>query len=331
MEVVAVKRLLLIPLLGIFFIAYPFIKPPEDKPFVSQSAPTLAQLNKTISKAQTYYEGLYVDLGSEGAVVAEYYPKIKYTMRHATIGAYYYYDYIGDASRSAKLGKVIKENGFNPDYDQHSFIWKYYTNAPTDIIYTSTVYRDCSVKLPHFTSIAPYRSKVCSLGNLGVNAYILSSKLDSFSPMVNTLQEIEQNKKVDTTEFEKRFNSLGFGIPVCMINSCSSTASTIRSAHFGELALRLNKRQYADTTAHYLVKAQNKDGAIYTSYDKDGKRKSGKSAAYLLVDLFLNEKSGYKGDIVTNAETMNNALAFLMHYRCDKYGVGCANDVLISR
>jgi hypothetical protein len=306
-----------------FLLMSSYILPQKVKPLYAQKPPTLRELNSVISKAQGYYDGLYVDLGKNGAVMSEYYPKIKYTMRHATIGGYYYYLYTGNATRSAQLKKTILTHGFNPDFDQHSFIWKNSTLAPENIVYTTESYRDCEVTLPKYNDIKPYRSKVCILGKHSAHLYIAVSQLDTFTPMIDTLVKWESGKTSDTTLFENRFTRLGFGIPISTFNKCDHSASLIRSAHFGEIVLRSGKMQYADTIAHYMIKAQNKSGAFYTTYAKDGTRTLDKSLAYKVLDILFNDREAYKGDIVTNAETMNNALAFLLHYRCQRYNEGC--------
>jgi hypothetical protein len=311
----------LIPSVGLLLI---YLGLPDPVAFKQQSPVSLQQLNSTITKAQKYYEGLYVDLGKDGAVVAEYYPKIKYTVRHATIGGIYYYEYIGDKKKSSKLRQFALKNGFSPIQDEHSFIWTKTSMAPKGIVYSSKTYHDCFVTLPTFDKITPYRSKVCSLGSFGVQLYIASTRLDTFVPMIDMLERIEQGEKTpDTKHLQERYNRLGFGIPVCTPLNCSSTSSTIRTAQFGELQLRTGNKKYADSVATALVKAQDKNGAIYISYDSAGNRKEDKSILYHILDKLFNDKSAYKGSIATNAETMNDSLAFLMHYRCEKYGVKC--------
>lgn len=299
----------------------------------SSKKPTLDELNNSIAKAQTYYEGLYVDEGKQGAVMAEYYPKINYTVRHATIGGYYYYNFIGDSTRSAKLLYFIKHNGFNIQNDQHSFMWTQTTDINTENVDSAKNYHDCYTKLPKFKNLVPYRSKVCILGGLSVQTYLLLSRFDTFVPLVNTLIEFEKNgyvQKNDLEKYEKNFDRLGFGISMCSPFSCSKTASTIRTATFGQIALDLNLTKYADTTAFYLVHAQNKQGAIYTSYDKNAHFKDDKSSIYVVIDMFFNDKNAYHGAIYTNAETMNDALAFLMNYRCKVYNTGCFNNKNIA-
>lgn len=287
------------------------------------SPPSLKDLTASISKAQAYYEGLYKPFPNNTGVVIEYYTngKTVYTVRHGVIGGIFYYDYIHQATQSAALKKFALANGFNPSIDDHSFIWTKTSSAPEGIVYTADEYQDCRVSLPSYRNISPYHSKVCKTGLFGISLYLLFSRLDPLLPIENTLQKLELGKKVDSTRFEQLYNDLGFGIPMCSPLGCSSVASTIRTAQFGELELRLHKTAYASAVAANLLKAQDKNGAIYISYDKKGKLDSKISFAYKFLDMFLNDKPLYRGYIPSNAETMNDSLAFLMHYRCQEYKV----------
>lgn len=293
--------------------------------FVPAKSPTLQQLDSSISKAQTYYEGLYRQLGTNGSVVIEYYTpgKTVYTVRHGVIGGIFYYAYTHNATRAAELKKLALSNGFQPYNDDHSFIWTKTNHAPLGIVYTSKEYQDCKISLPHTKAISPYHSKVCKAGQMGIYGYLLLSRIDSLLPIENALQEVEAKKKVDSSPYEKQYNNLGFGIPMCSPLGCSDNASTIRTAQFGELEMRLHKMNYASSVAANLLKAQDKNGAIYISYDKNGKLDSKTSFAYTVLDMFLNDKPLYHGYIPSNAETMNDSLAFLMQYRCQVYKKGC--------
>lgn len=279
--------------------------------------PTFDQLNQGIIKAENYYNGLYRPLNKSMAVMIEYYMtnKADYTVRHGVIGGYYYYKYIGDVDKSTKLQNLITTYGFIPSFDDHSFIWTQTNNAPLGIVYSLKDYNDCFVSLPSSRTIFPYHSKVCKLGKLGMQLYFLFSHFDTLSPIETTLQAQEQGYKVNTSSFEKKFDTLGFGMPICTPLGCGTMASTIRTAQFGVLEMRTGHMQYADAVASSLLAAQDKQGAIYISYDKNGHYKNEQSIFYKLIDLFFNDKPIYKGFIPSNAETMNDVLAFLLQYR----------------
>lgn len=318
------KALALIPLLLVGILALAHID--KKYSFKPQDPPSLERLEDAITKAQTYYEGLYEGSGNAGAVMAEYYPKINYTVRHATIGGYYYFRTTGNNMKANDLELFIKNNGFDKELDEHSFIWRTKTESKELTGYTAKSYHDCQINLRPFVDLQPYHSKVCKLGKVGVNAYILASRFDTFVPLVQTLQTMSLGNKPDAkvvADFENKYNQLGFGMPMCTPLGCSDVASTIRTATFGEMELRLGNMKYADSVATSLLKSQNTDGAVYISYDKGGNLKVNKPFVYTMLDALLNEKPVSHGFIPTNSETMADVLAFLFHYRCQKYGVAC--------
>lgn len=281
------------------------------------SMPTFTQLDQGIDKAEKYYSGLYHPLNKSMSVVTEYYTNKQsdYTVRHGVIGGYYYYKYIGNVDKSTKLQNLITTYGFIPSYDDHSFIWTKTNTAPLGIVYDLKDYTDCFVTLPSNNTINPYHSKVCKLGKLGMKLYFFFSHFDTLSPIETMIQTQEQGGKVNTSNFEKKFDTLGFGIPICTPLGCGDIASTIRTAQFGVLELRTNHMQYADAVASSLLSAEDKNGSIYISYDKDGHYKNEQSIFYKIINILFNDKPIYKGFIPTNAETMNDALAFLLQYR----------------
>lgn len=283
--------------------------------------PTIKQLDSAIAKAEKYYEGLYRPLGNNMAVMAEYYtPKtVDYTVRHGVIGGYYYFSYLHEATKAAKLKNLIDSYGFTPSYDDHSFIWTKINNAPIGVTYSSKAYHDCFVSLPHALTISPYHSKVCKLGEFGMQIYFFFSHFDPLSGIETALQTLEHKKEVNITNYEKLFDTLGYGIPICTPLGCQDEASTIRTAQFGVLALRKNEMKYADKVAFYLLKAQRKDGAVYIAYDKNGGQVNDRSLIYKIINLFFSDKSLSNKPIPTNAETMNDVLAFLLQYRQARY------------
>lgn len=304
--------------LFLLFIFLLFAQPVE-------AAPDKKTVNTAIEKAQKYYEGLYVDLGDKGAVIKEFYttsPKSKYTVRHGVIGGVYYYAYIGDTEKAAKLLKFAQDHGFNVDDDLHSFIWKQQADKTVDL-YSDAPYKDCFVDLPEVKNVMPHKSKVCKLGDAGRFVYREISKRDTLVPQIEQLQNLATGKKVDdklVKELEKKFDEVG-GIPMCVMNNCQDTASAIRTATFGELQLRLGNMEYADKAAEALLRAQDKNGAIYHSFDKNGKLRTDKTWIYQMINKILAENPIFKGYIPTNAESMNDILAFLAHWRCAKFGI----------
>lgn len=291
---------------------------------VFASPPSLSDLNSSITKAQAYYEGLYADT-PQGAVINEYYssPMHLYTIRHGGAGAMFYYSYTHNASRSAELAKFLVGFKIDPNNDLHSYIWKM-TDSGKEDLYSLAPYYDCTITLPIIGDELPYRSKVCKLGTGGELAYITMTKMDTLVPTIQQLERIEAGKKADKgvlKDLETKYNNLGFGMPMCLLFYCSSSASTIRTAEFGVLEMRLHNMSYADEVANQLLKAQDPNGAVYLAYDKNGQLVDIRNMAYTEIDKILNDEPIYATYIPTNAETMNDVLAFLLQYRCVKYSI----------
>lgn len=284
------------------------------------------EVNKAIEKAEKYYEGLYVDVGERGAVVKEFYssPKSKYTVRHGVIGGMYYYEHKGEKEKAAKLRKFAVDHGFTPEDDIHSHIWRKKSTEKPEDLYSDKAYKDCFVKLPEMGNLIPHQSKVCRLGTVGRTAYKEISKRDTLIPAIEQLQRIESGKKVDekiVKDLEEKFDELGNGVPMCFMDYCQDASSAIRTATFGELQLRLGNMKYADKAALALLKAQDKNGAIYFSYDKNGRLKADKTWIYLMISKMLADNPIFHGYVPTNAESMADILAFLSHWRCAKFGI----------
>jgi hypothetical protein len=148
-------------------------------------------------------------------------------------------------------------------------------------------------------------------------------------------------------ELERRFDRLGFGIPRCTPLGCDrERASALRTFTFGMLETvlgygggELHRRAYADAVAHLAVAVQiGQDGVVrsadraayrpalrggflsYWDRDRHYLRPSGITQA--VVDRF-NMPPEYLGLKPTDSETSFDAYAFLVQYRCARYGAGC--------
>jgi len=311
------KNLLII--LSVLFLTLLIVKP------VDAAAPTKQQMKGSIAKAEKYYEGLYQSVGDGKAVINEYYSNLKhtYTIRHGIMGGIYFYQYIGDSKKENALKNFIAQYNLNSSNDLHSYIWKE-TDKGQENLYSEQPYYDCGLTLPIIGDEFPYHSKVCKLGTAGEDFYITATKEDTLVPTIVQIQALEAGTAVDmsiVTDLQNKYNNLGFGMPICYMSMCANVASTIRTAEFGDLELRLGNMNYADKVASQLIKAQNDQGAVYFSYDRDGHLKDNKPFVYDLIDAALNDQPVYSGYIPTNAETMNDVLAFLLRYDCAKYNV----------
>lgn len=271
----------------------------------------------------------------------------RYTVRHATQTGISYYKATYQPVQENALLKYTESFGLPFGYDLHSVIWGDSAGWPTNFVYNTNVYYDCYIQFPTYQFAYAYKSKVCSLPD-GPNIYVALSKTDSLVPTQAAIQNVERGQIGQAVEedqsLEQEFDKAGFGLSTCPKISilppwwCSyNEESTIRTATFGVLELKLGHTQYADKVASLLVQhqVQNGDvslptgqifrplqtGAIPLAWNRQGQFVSGESTVYKIVGWFLNMHPEYLGPIPTNAETQADGLAFLLQYRCQKYNV----------
>lgn len=304
----------------LFLLVVTFLFVPQKAHAISQS-----ELEKAIHKAEVYYESFYHSVGNNMAVVNEYdsAPQAYYTMRHGVSGGIFYYMQTGQFAKAQALTNFARSLGVNPNDDLHSYIWKN-KETGTENLFSAQPYYDCYTNMPQIGNELPYHSKVCKFGSLGLAAYTTITRFDPLLITIQQLQNIESGKKVDhkaVLGLQADYQKVGNGMPMCIGPYCSQNASAIRTAEYGELQLRLGNMQEADKVVSDLVKAQNPQGAVFIAYDKKGNLVDPKNAAYTLLDKLYEDKSIFQGSIPSNAETLNDVLAFLLHYLCQKYHV----------
>ena len=279
-------------------------------------APTLEELNQAIKAGQGYYESLYRDLG-EYALIVKYRsnPKFTYTIRHGAIGGYHYFNRIGETEKSDKLKAFINSVGLDAYRDPHALMWRSF--EPNGGFFDIYSYDDCYRELPDFQNIYAYTSKVCRVGESGRSLFLYLISFDPFSKLIDIL--IDPN--LDTKEVTDLYFNTGNGIPMCTPFWCSSNASAYRTAIFGEVKLRAGNKLVAGSVARNLLDVQGEDGEFFINYTRDNELITGLPWYYKVINLILGDRPIYNGLIPTNAETMNDVLAFLLNYRCDVYGV----------
>jgi hypothetical protein len=153
---------------------------------------------------------------------------------------------------------------------------------------------------------------------------------------------------------EQAFDRLGFGIPRCSPVGCDrGRASGLRTFAFGALETllgygygELDRRAYADTAARLAVSIQVGDdalvrsgarevayrpplrGGFYTYWNRQLRFDRPDGVVQGTVDR-LGMPPEYLGLVAADSETTFDAWAFLVLYRCVKYGAGCPpEDVL---
>ena len=151
---------------------------------------------------------------------------------------------------------------------------------------------------------------------------------------------------------EERFRD-EVGIGSCLPGSCTTdNSSTLRTAVFGLLETELGftygddvARGYADAVVDDLLEVQvqpdglvpslhlgelyrpGQAGGFFTAYDAEHRAGTPDSVARAQIDLVasrLDIRREYLGELATNAETTLVVHAFLVRYRCARFGVGCA-------
>ncbi|MCW2776059.1 MAG: hypothetical protein JWN91_4385 [Nocardioides sp.] len=161
------------------------------------------------------------------------------------------------------------------------------------------------------------------------------------------------NNTVDglVADMERRYRGAG-GIAECLPGSCDSgSTSTLRTVLFGMVETDLGfglgddtSRTYADAVAEALLDQQvgsdglipttnlgdlyrpDQTGGFYTHVSSDGR--SGEPDSFTRRQMSslasaLDIRPEYVGEIATNAETTLAAYAFLVRYRCARFGVEC--------
>jgi hypothetical protein len=146
---------------------------------------------------------------------------------------------------------------------------------------------------------------------------------------------------------EQAFDQLGFGIPRCSPLGCDrKRASALRTFAFGVLESllgyrdgELGRRAYADAVANLALAVQVGDDGIYRGanriayrpalrggflsyWDRERRFLRPDGVIQAVVDRF-NMPPEYLGPKPTDSETTFDAYAFLVVYRCARYGVGC--------
>ncbi|MGB0100355.1 MAG: hypothetical protein WBP61_08745 [Nocardioides sp.] len=217
--------------------------------------------------------------------------------------------------------------------------------------------------MPESDGFYPYQSKVCTIPTWGYVAMSREDPLAVLAQGLHVLQrygdpehEYSDGEHLNTTvidlvtEMERRYRTWG-GIAECLPGSCDTGAtSTLRTVLFGMIETELAfgrgdevSRTYADQIAADLLEHQvGQDGIVPTtrlgdlyrpaqaggffthvSNDRAGEPDSfTRKQMNLLADL-LDIRPEYTGEITTNAETTLVAYAFLVHYRCARFGTDC--------
>ena len=157
---------------------------------------------------------------------------------------------------------------------------------------------------------------------------------------------ITRTPRTAAAQLEATFRRLGFGIPRCTPVSCDAWASGVRTFQFGALETSLGyhygdriSRAYADAAARLALDVQVREnglvhtttgtylrpavvGGFYTGWDARHRLAANRNGLGRVLD-HLDMPAEYRGLVPSNSETTLTAYAFLVHYRCARYRVGC--------
>ena len=292
---------------------------------------------------------------------------LRYTVRHATQQALFYWQLRGDQAKVEKLRHFLVANRYEPGYDMRAIIFNQSAGLPDDLPYDRRAYQDCDHLPPTNLLAYPYESKACTV--LGV--YFAAGERDPFLQATFALHMLQKYKdpkrqyKVSSIEeiwlqsntpeeasqhLRQQWERTHVGIPSCTPVECQSVASGIRTFAFGALEAELGynygdekARWYADAAAVSTLNAQITTGTIrmtkgdiyrpvYTGgfiayWDNKGYFRPPDASILGALVLTLIDESAmppeYLGVIPSNSETAFDGWAFLVRYRCLKYGVKC--------
>lgn len=225
------------------------------------------------------------------------------------------------------------------------------------------VYADCGRSLSSGPTFYPYSSKVCLMGVRAFllagrgDAFLEASQaLQTLSkyddqnhpyPFLVSLGLQGSTPSETADHLQQLWATTGYGIPSCTPAGCEThRISGLRTFLFGTLETRLgyrhgqsDRQRYADAVAANAIAAQigdsgtirNEDdtltrpmqaGAFPIYWDRDHRFIPTTGITQTATDM-LSMPPEYAGIAVSNSETTLDGYAFLIDYRCARFGVGC--------
>lgn len=287
----------------------------------------------------------------------------RFTIRHATNDGEQFARYRGQDDRVRRLGAASRAGGFAEGRDVYSALWNASDRWDDDMPFTAAAYADCDRPPRPDDYSYGYVSKTCSvparaylwlssfdpLARMLQGLHVLNRHGDPARPYADR-DHLRVRVSNEIGRWEQLFRRQD-GMPRCSPAGCDdSWSSGVRTAVFGALETELGyghgdavSRTYADRTAALVLRTQTGlDGVVRTA---DGpyvqplqaggfaiawrdERVLGFSTRWLqqkqdeaISSLAMPRE--YTGFIASNAETTLAAYAFLVRYRCRRYGRGC--------
>jgi hypothetical protein len=288
---------------------------------------------------------------------------LRYTVRHAVQESYLYWRYRGTAQRSDALASFLRANDYVAGRDIRAIMFAQAQGLPDDFVLQKQAYPDCD-HLPEAGDTAyPYASKVCITGVDGfllagrsdpfLQIMLAMQVLEKHGDpdrryrglAINPLSKTSPSATADGLEAVWR--KLGYGIPTCSLLGCDARASALRTYMFGSLEAVLGyrygqpeRRAYSDAAAAQALATQIDARGLIRTPNGSFLRPAQAGG----FPLFWNDLGQYAppegvtaqakerlsmppefgGLIASDSETTFDGFAFLITYRCAKFGVGCS-------
>lgn len=290
----------------------------------------------------------------------------RFTIRHATNDGEQYARYRGLRDRAARLGAASRAGGFAPGRDVYASLWNASSRWGDELPFSTAAYADCDRPLRPDDHSYGYVSKTCSvparaylwlssfdpLARMLQGLHVLNRHGDPRRPYADR-DHLRVRVSDEIGRWEQLFRRQD-GMPRCSPAGCDdSWSSGVRTAVFGALQTELGyghgdavSRSYADRAAALVLRSQTGvDGVVRTA---DGPYVQPLQAGGFAIawrrdsllgfsDRWIQQKQDeaiaslampqeYTGFIASNAETTLAAYAFLVRYRCRRYGAGCGGQ-----
>jgi len=289
---------------------------------------------------------------------------VRYTVRHAVQESYLYWRYRGNRERSNALASMLRANGYVAGKDIRAIMFGQSRGLPDDFVLDKQAYPDCDHLPEAGVTAYPYTSKVCVTGVGGfllaargdpfLQIMLAMQSLENHGDPnrrysgvgVNPFSKTSANATADGLQASWR--KLGYGIPMCSVLGCDTRASALRTYMFGALEAVLGyqygqaeRRAYADAVAAEALATQINPQGLIRTLEGDFLRpaqaggfplywnRAGQYAPPEGITQHAKERLSmppeFGGLIASDSETSFDGFAFLITYRCAKYGVGCSS------
>jgi hypothetical protein len=287
----------------------------------------------------------------------------RFTIRHATNDGEQYARYRGQRTRAWRLGAASRAGGFPRGRDAYAALWNASSRWGDAMPFSAEAYADCTHEPAPDAYGYAYVSKTCSVPSRAYlwlssfdplvrmlqGLHVLERHGDPDRPYQDR-DHLRVRVSGEVGRWEALFRRQD-GMPRCSPVDCDDTwSSGVRTAAFGALETELGyahgdrvSRTYADRAAAVVLSSQTPrsglvrtpDGPTVLPLQAGGfatawrpgmvlgfsRRYVARKQDEAIAELAMPQE--YVGLVASNAESSMAAYAFLVRYRCRRYGVGC--------